>query len=287
MNRLETTTPVQINAEGAVRQVRNYYRNSPGYLEGPLEGTCHFGYTPDGQVFELNSDLRAMEAKLGQSLALPAGSTVVDAGCGFGRVATTLSKQFGFNIIGTDIIPERLSEAKQHANANGAEKVNLLNGNYCAIPIPESSVDGVFTMETLVHADPLEKALSEFWRVLKPGGRLTLFEYSVPDRETLDPLRKLITDVFVKRTAMASIERFTYDAFPGLLQSAGFENVGVEDISHNVWPTWQWMFQQGVRRAPDVLRGQIKDKTNWAASLLIWPYRNFLAYNVVTANKPF
>ncbi len=269
-----------------VDRTRRYYADSPTYLTGPFGGACHFGYTPDGKAFDLKAGLRAMENMLGQSLGLPPGSTVVDAGCGFGRVAATLSGEFGLNIIGIDLIFERLSEARRYTRCNRAEKVRLLNGNYGAIPLPGSSVDGIFTMETLVHADPLEQALGEFLRVLKPGGRLTLFEYSVPDRKTLDPLRKLITDFFVRRTGMASIERFTHGAFPDLLQDSGFENVHVTDISPHVWPTWQWMFQGAVRRSPDVLRGQIQDRTNWAASLLIWPYRNFLGYNIVTANKP-
>jgi ubiquinone/menaquinone biosynthesis C-methylase UbiE len=284
MIRHEAATAIPTNT---VNQVRTYYGDSPGYLDGPLKGTCHFGYTPQGQEFELRSALSAMETRLGQALALPHGSTVIDAGCGFGRVATTLSGQFGLNVIGADLMSERLHEAYRYAKAHGVlEKVNLLNVNYCAIPVQESSIDGIFTMETLVHADPLEAALSEFWRVLKPGGRLTLFEYSVPDRKTLDPLRKRITDIFVQHTGMASIERFTHGAFPDLLQNAGFENVQVEEVSRNVWPTWRWMFWRAIHDLPKLLDRQTKDSTNLIASLLIYPYRRFLGYNIVTANKP-
>lgn len=269
-------------------QIVRYYAGSPGYLNGPLTGTCHFGYTPIGKPFELNTALRSMEKLLARKIALRPGSIVLDAGCGFGRVATTLaSEPFSLNVVGVDLIPERLREASRHTKAHGvSEKVQLINGSYCALPLRDSSISGVFTMETLVHADPLEAALGEFWRVLKPGGRLVLFEYSVPERVTLDPLCSWITDAMVQQIGMASIVRFTHDAFSSILQDAQFENIDVKDISRNVWPTWRWMFFRAISELPRFLRGEVKDRINLIASFLIWPYRHKLGYKVVTANKP-
>lgn len=270
-------------------QTVRYYVESPSYLTGPLGGTCHFGYTPLGQRFELGSDLRSMETLLGRTLALLSGSVVLDAGCGYGRVATTLaSEQFGLNIIGIDLIPERLKEARRYAETSGVSaRVNLINGNYCALPLNDCSVSAVFTMETLVHANPLEAALSEFWRVLKPGGWLVLFEYSVPERASLDPLRKALTENIVLRTGMASLERFTHGCFPALLHGAHFEDVKVKDISRNIWPTWHWLFWRAIRENwSTILRGRFMQHPNLAGSLLIWPYRHQLGYNIVTAIKP-
>lgn len=273
---------------GGVKRTMNYYDNSPSYLTGPLKGTCHFGYTPPGERFELESSLFSMEILLGKTLNLPHGSKVLDAGCGYGRVATTLCKQFGYDVIGIDLMQERLKEASRYTGDHGVfENVTLVRGNYCELPLADSSVSGVYTMESLVHADPLEEVLGEFWRVLKPGGRLVLFEYSVPDHETLDPIRRRITDNMVDRTGMASIGRFTHGSFPSLLEEADFKDVTVKDISRNVWPTWRWLFRQAVfEHWSDILRGQFKENTNLAGSLLIWPYRHQLGYNVVTAIKP-
>ena len=287
ISEIDSTT--RIGQEGTVKQITQYYHNSPEYLTGPLNGTCHFGYTPQGQRFELRSALHSMEILLGEKLALPPGSRVLDAGCGFGRVAKTLSSDpFNLDIVGIDLMSERLRETFRYSSVHRvSEKVWLINGNYCTLPLGDATVSGVYTMETLVHADPLEVALGEFWRVLEPGGWLVLFEYSVPDRASLDPVRKKVTDNMVRRTGMASIERFTHDAFPSLLQKANFENITVTDISRNVWPTWRWLFWQAIRESwPSILRGEFLTNTNLAGSLLIWPYRHFLGYKVVTANKP-
>lgn len=285
--------PVQIDNSSLGRvntadRIIKYYAGSPDYLKGPLAGTCHFGYTPLGQPFELNVALSSMETLLGQKIALPPGSVVLDADCGFGRVAATLaSEPFSLDVVGIDLIPERLEEASRYAKAHGvSEKVELINSSYGALPLRDSSVSGIFTMETLVHADPLEAALGEFRRVLKPGGRLVLFEYSVPPRASLDPLRRWVTHIMVQRTGMASIERFTHDGFPDILEGAGFENVDVKDISRNVWPTWRWMFFYAIRNLPRLLRSETMGHVNLAASFCIWPYKSQLGYKVITANKP-
>lgn len=283
-----------ILGRGTADQVVEYYQDSQSYLHGPLQGACHFGYSePDErfkrlQDFELSTALRSMEMLLGNKIDLPPGSTVVDGGCGYGRVATTISEQFGHRVIGVDLIPERLREARRFTNDHGVgEKVDLVNANYGALPLQDSSVDGLYTIETLVHADPLETALAEFKRVLKPSGRLVLVEYSVPDRDSLGAIRRKVTDEMVRRTGMTSVERFTHGSFPDLLQDAGFENVEVEDISRNVWPTWRWLFWRSIRRdVPRVLSGEAKPNTNLLGALCIWPYRRQLRYNVVTATKP-
>lgn len=277
-----------LGSDSTVDRIVKYYRGSPDYLIGPLAGSCHFGYTPIGEQFELKAALYTMEMLLGQKIGLPPGSTVLDAGCGFGRVATTLaSEPYDLKVVGIDLIPERLEEASRFTKAHHvSEKVQLMTGNYCTLPLADSCVSGIYTIETLVHADPLEAALGEFWRVLKPGGRLVLFEYSVPESKTVSPLSRWMADAIVKRTGMASLERFTHDAFPGILQNAYFENIKVQDISRNVWPTWRWMFLYAIRNLPRLLHKAAMAHTNLAASFLLWPYRHQLGYKVVTANKP-
>jgi sterol 24-C-methyltransferase len=284
-NTLAPERDVGPTPEGTVDRITKYYHESVGYLEGPLQGTCHFGYTHPGERFELDAALRNMEVLLGETLGLPPGSRVLDAGCGFGRVATTLSEQFGYHVIGVDLMEERLLEAVRYITEQGVESLPVVEANYCSLPLRDNSVEGVYTMETLVHAEPLESALSEFKRVLVPGGKLALFEYAVPDREKLDPIRKKITDSMVHRIGMASIGRFKHGSIQSLVEDAGFTDVRVSEISRNVWPTWRWMFWSAAREScAEVLKGKkITDKINLVAALMIWPYRHQLGYTVVEA----
>ena len=184
-----------------------------------------------------------------------------------------------------------MEEARRYTKAhNVSNKVKLIEGNYSALPLDGDSLDAVFTMEALLHADPLESALSEFYRVLKPGGKLVLFEYSVPYYESLDLMHRKVTDTIVRNTGMSSLRRFTPGSFPALLEAAKFENVTVEDISRNVWPTWRWLFWRAIQNWPKILlkilSGRLLKDTNLAGSLFIWPYRRHIGYNIVTATKP-
>ncbi|HVA97212.1 MAG TPA: methyltransferase domain-containing protein [Candidatus Acidoferrales bacterium] len=273
-------------------RTKRYYNEAQSYLTGQLQGTCHFGYTEVGQPFALGTALHGMEVQLGQALGLEPGATVVDAGCGFGRVAKTMASEFGLNVIGVDLVPQRVEEARRFAQEHGvSDRVSFIEGSYSKLPLKDNSVDAIYTMETLCHADSLEDTLAEFRRVLKPGGKLVNVEYTIPPHESLGRIRRKITDTMVNNTGMASIGHFTHGAFPSIMESAGFEGVDVRDISQNVWPTWHHLFKQALqdnrtKLLPKILHGTLMDTPNLAGSLMIWPYRRQLRENIITSTKP-
>ncbi len=291
-NRL-TRSHLQVTPSTTERIAKYYIDETDSYLNGQLQGACHFGYTAEGDSFEPSTALRNMELLLGNILNLPPGSKVVDAGSGYGRVATRIAEEFGHTVIGVDLVPQRVEEARRFVQEHGvADKVTIHQGDYTKLSLPDNSVDAVYTMETLCHADPLEAALGEFMRVLKPGGKVVHFEYAVPPYDSMNPVNKRIAEIMTQRIGMASIRRFTHGSFATLLEAAGFENAEVNEISRNVYPTWHWMFQRAIReRVPTALRQSLKGKlmeenTNLAGALFIWPYRRHLGYTVATATKP-
>lgn len=277
-----------------LERITSYYIDeTESYLRGPLQGACHFGYTREGERFEFKTALHNMEVQLGEALSLPRGSTVVDAGCGYGRVAKTMASEYGLNVIGVDLIPQRVEEARRYIQEQGvADKVVIDKGDYTKLPLPDNSVDAVYTMETLCHADPLEAAQGEFMRVLKPGGKVVHFEYEVPPFDSMNPVARKIATAMSRRIGMASISRFIHGAFPTLLEAAGFEDVNVREISRYVHPTWKWLFEKAIRErvptiVPKLLSGRlIEENTNVAGSLFIWPYRHHLSYVIATGIKP-
>jgi ubiquinone/menaquinone biosynthesis C-methylase UbiE len=220
-----------------------------------------------------------MERQLGKTLDLPIGSMVLDAGCGFGLVADTLATESGLNVVGIDLAHNRLDKAKELVGSG----VSLTEADYHHLPFPNNIFDGVFTMETLVNAKPYEKVLTEFWRVLKPGGRLVLHEYSIPPLSTVPRLVRSMAERVIERTAMHSLPRFTHGAFPDLLAEAGFVNIKVEDISKNVYPTWRYLWFDALKgNLYRVLHGSF----SFPGATFIYPARHHLGYNVCAANKP-
>lgn len=102
-------------------------------------------------------------------MALPAGSSVVDVGCGRGRQAVELSRRFGFRVLGIDP-HRRTDDAEEEATTLGSGMLRFEKGTAESIPLDDATVDLVFCRESLMYAD-LAAAVSDFHRVLRSGGR--------------------------------------------------------------------------------------------------------------------
>lgn len=93
---------------------------------------------------------------------LKAGATVLDLGCGEGRYQAHLGRQFpALTFIGVD-------------PGVATDTPGMRRGSACQIPLPDGSVEAVYTWCTLQHVADLPRALREIRRVLKPGGRLVI-----------------------------------------------------------------------------------------------------------------
>jgi len=117
-----------------------------------------------------NAALRDVAGRLLASARLPQRGLLLDVGCGSGQtMAWFRSRWPGWATVGLDVARDGLRAAR----ANGQELV--LAGSALEIPLPNSSVDAVVTLDVLQHL-PLEggdeRALSEMHRVLRPGGVL-------------------------------------------------------------------------------------------------------------------
>jgi ubiquinone/menaquinone biosynthesis C-methylase UbiE len=99
---------------------------------------------------------------------LPAGSAVLDAGCGTGRHSAFLADQ-GHDVVGIDSSPEMLALAAVKVPAARFERAELER-----IPLPDDSVDAAVCGLVLSHARDIRQAVGELARVLRPGGRLIL-----------------------------------------------------------------------------------------------------------------
>src|SRR3989344_1110000 len=203
-----------------------------------LRGTKHFGYHPVGKEhIPMSKAQRLMEDKLGKKLDLPHNSMLLDAGSGEGNVAIYLAEKYGFNIRGVDLLGFAVKRAEEKSKRlNLQNKVEFHAGDYTKLNFPNKTFDGVYTMETLVHVPDYKKALSEFYRILKPGGRLALFEYSIPSRENLSPEDQQTWNMINEESGMHSLPYFIHGKMPQILKNAGFDNVVVENITPHVLP---------------------------------------------------
>lgn len=112
-------------------------------------------------------------AEILSSFGLKEGETVLDAGCGTGRLIPFLLKEVGSDglVYGLDFSEEMLKIAQQkdfHGN------VILINADIVNMPLASESIDRTICFCTFPHIDDKQAALREFSRVLKPGGILII-----------------------------------------------------------------------------------------------------------------
>jgi ubiquinone/menaquinone biosynthesis C-methylase UbiE len=108
--------------------------------------------------------------------ALPSQPVLLDAGCGQGKSFKRLCDVFApSRLLGVDADPDSLTMSRAEARAQGIN-VELIGSDCAALKLADASVDILFCHQTFHHLVEQEKALAEFYRVLKPGGYLLFAE---------------------------------------------------------------------------------------------------------------
>ena len=93
--------------------------------------------------------------------------TVLDLGSGTGFFTDLLAGTYE-QVIGLDISTEMLKFAKEHRN----EKILWLEADAHNIPLQDNSIDFIYSNLVIQWFEPLDEAITEMLRVLKPGGLL-------------------------------------------------------------------------------------------------------------------
>ena len=98
------------------------------------------------------------------------GRDVLEAGCGTGLLLAETAR-VARSATGLDLSRNMLGLAQHRGLA-------VLRGSLTALPLPDQSVDLVYSMKVLAHVPPIREALAELARVVRPGGHLLLEFYN-------------------------------------------------------------------------------------------------------------
>lgn len=94
------------------------------------------------------------------------GKTVLELGCNKGYLINSFSQAEKFDAIGAELDAEALKVARE----NYGDKIKFVQSTLTNIPLPDESVDIIYTIDTVEHLSKPREIFEDCLRVLRPGG---------------------------------------------------------------------------------------------------------------------
>src|ERR1700687_3605939 len=169
----------------------------------------------------LNSANRALNLEAIAALDLQPGLRVLDVGFGGGVSLPELTARVGDHgvVAGIDLSPAMVRRARgQFRQLLGAGRLELVQGSVESLPWPDAAFDRALSVNTIFYWPDTAAGLREIWRVLRPGGVLTL---AMRSQQTVAPAQ--MERFGFKNVGAAELER--------LLAAAGFSEILLRQVA--------------------------------------------------------
>lgn len=249
------------------------------------DGQFHLWYWHDDEDdAPLPEAMRRMTRKVAGIMALRPGERVLDAGCGCGGPAIQLATETGVDVTGITISGVQVVEAAARAEVSDvSDRVRFEYGDYTKLDYADGSFDGLLALESLQCAPDLDAAMDEFYRVLRPGGRIAIAEFN----------RESQMDDADAAEFAASIDINTLRTLDGWLDSlttAGFEIDEYTQCGPRVFGRRKWKYYDHAATLREQLVARFGEgaAADFDAGLnpFFAPAADHLGYVIIAASKP-
>lgn len=223
-----TKVDVSSNYSETVETARNYYNSTDAdRFYATIWGgeDIHIGlYETDTDTIA-DASRRTVETMASMLKDVGPKTRVVDIGSGYGGSARYLMKKFGCHV-GCLNLSEIQNQRNRELNARDGLSlaINVVDGNFEDIPLPDNSVDVVWSQDAILHSGNKQKVLEEVHRVLAKGGQ---FIFTDPMQSESCPEDAL--DPILKRIHLDSLGSIQY--YKDALLKLGFKEVSIKDHS--------------------------------------------------------
>jgi len=221
--------------------------------EDAKAGMVHGVFTSVADKYDVMNDVmslgihRVWKDAMMDWLAPRNGQRLLDVAGGTGDIAFRFLKRApGARAVVLDMTESMLVEGKKRAEAGQmADKLDWLAGDAMSLPFPDASFDRYTISFGIRNVTRIADALSEAYRVLRPGGRLMVLEFSQLPNDMMQKAYDLYSFNVIPRMGkmiardadsyqylVESIRQFPdQDRFAEMIGEAGFDQVGYRNLS--------------------------------------------------------
>jgi ubiquinone/menaquinone biosynthesis C-methylase UbiE len=129
-----------------------------------------------GDFAVIGTTLQIVGESLCEAVELEASSRVLDVACGNGNASLAAARRFG-RVTGIDYVPELLRRAEERARAERLD-LTTVEGDAENLPFDDGSFDVALSTYGIMFAPDQERAAREIVRVVKPGGKIGLANWT-------------------------------------------------------------------------------------------------------------
>jgi len=224
--------------------------------EAQKAGRVHGVFTNVASKYDIMNDVmsvgihRVWKDAMMDWLAPRPGQRLLDVAGGTGDIAFRFLKRAGdADAVVLDMTESMLIEGRKRAEAEAmSSSLDWLVGDAMALPFEDNSFD-VYTISFGIrNVTRIPDALSEAYRVLKPGGRLMVLEFSQLPNDMMQKAYDLYSFNVIPRMGQViagdsdsyqylveSIRKFPdQETFAGMIRDAGFQNVSYRNMTFGI-----------------------------------------------------
>jgi SAM-dependent methyltransferase len=234
-------------------EAMNKVMSAPGYVHG---------YSPD-EARRLGDQADTLAGLLHAGTSYPAGSQVLEVGCGVGAQTVHLiagSPSARFTAV--DISASSLPQARAAVAASAPDAtVEWVQASLFALPFPDASFDHLFVCFVLEHLPDPAAAAAGLRRVLRPGGTITVIEgdhgsaFFYPDSSAA----QAAIGCLVRLQAAAGGNGLLGRELQPVLAAAGYQDILVVPRTMYVDPTRPALVEGFTRHTFTAMVGLVRD----------------------------
>lgn len=223
------------------------------------------------------------------ALEIRQSDKILDAGCGVGGTSIWLAEQYGARVTGITLSQKQLEIAKKNAQKRKVSHlVNFEIRDFCNTNFSNESFDKIFGIESTCYAQDKEKFLRESYRLLKPGGKLTMADFYI-NKPLSKRGERLVSD-FCQGWEIPNLP--SLDEIKQQMQKIGFQNVEILDKTKEIEPSSRRMFfvmgrlvRSGLKLLEFLRLHKGRGGTKATVSQYYMFREGFATYNIISAQK--